>query len=120
MASRFCSVDALEKDQPFGTEARDYLRSLLTQSNNSVRILTVDRDRYGRTVAEVMGVLGESEMNLNAQMVADGMAYHYAQYSRNCPSRAVIAEAEAIARTSRVGVWADSMSVKPWEWRQNR
>lgn len=115
---RLCGIDAPEKDQPLGTEARDYLRSLLTQSNSSVRILTVDHDRYGRTVAEVMGVLGESEMNLNAQMVADGMAYHYAQYSGNCPSRAVIEEAEAIAKTSRVGVWADPGSEKPWEWRQ--
>jgi len=95
-----------------------WVRSPLTQSNNTVRILTVERDRYGRTIAEVISVLGESEMNLNAQMVADGMAYHYAQYSGNCPSRAVIAEAEANAKSSRVGVWADSMSVKPWEWRQ--
>jgi len=76
--------------------------------------VTVERDRYGRTVAEVIGVLGEGEMNLNAQMVADGMAYHYAQYSGNCPSRAVIEEVEAIAKASRVGVWADPASVKPW------
>ncbi|MGB3495210.1 MAG: thermonuclease family protein [Elainellaceae cyanobacterium] len=115
---RFCGIDAPEKDQALGVQSRDHLRSLIDQSNNSVRILTVERDRYGRTVAEVMGVLGESEMNLNAQMVADGMAYHYAQYSGNCPSQSAIVEAEAIAQEARVGVWANPASEKPWDWRQ--
>ena len=115
---RLCGIDAPEKDQPLGIEARDYLRSLIDQSNNSVRLVEVEGDRYGRTVAEVIAVLGESEINLNAQMVADGMAYHYAQYSGNCPSQNAIVEAEAIAQASRAGVWADSASEKPWKWRQ--
>ena len=116
---RFCGIGAPEKEQPLGIEARDHLRSLIDQGDGSVELIPVETDRYERTVAELFVVRGDgSEVHLNSQMVMDGYAYHYAQYSDSCPNQVAIEEAEAIAQASGVGVWANPASEKPWEWRK--
>lgn len=109
---RFCGIDAPEKDQPLGIESRDYLRSLL-KDNSPVQVTQIERDRYGRTVAEIF--LGET--NINVAMVRAGYAWHYTKYSGSCPSREAIAAAEAAAQAQSVGVHANS-SIPPWEWRR--
>ena len=43
-----------------------------------------------------------------------GMAWAYTQHLTD----AAIKSAEGAARTRRVGLWADTASVAPWEWRQ--
>ncbi len=112
--ARFCGIDAPEKAQPLGIRSRDTLRSLV--GNGSVRIVAVERDRYGRTIAELFTLDGQS---INAAIVRQGMAYHYAKYSGNCPSRDAIVQAEVEAQTERVGVWRGSHQ-KPWDYRKMR
>jgi micrococcal nuclease len=58
------------------------LKQLLPKGQ-TVSLREVDRDHYGRTVAEVF-VGGRS---VNLQMGADGMAAVYLQYVKNCDSR---------------------------------
>ncbi len=82
-----------------------------------VAFVPVETDRYGRTVAEVF-VLGNPEHFINGDLVQAGMAYHYAQYSGNCPNKIAIADAEGIAKSKRLGVWADARAVKPWDYRK--
>ena len=116
---RFCGIDAPEKDQPIGIESRDHLRSLIDQGDGTVYLIPIETDRYDRTIAELFVPLADgSEIHLNSQMVMDGYAYHYEQYSDNCPNRGAIVEAERMARQASVGVWAEPGSEKPWEWRQ--
>ena len=115
---RFCGIDAPEKDQALGIESRDHLRSLIDQGDGSVILIPIETDRYDRTVAELFVPLADgSEIHLNSQMVMDGYAYHYEQYSDSCPNRGAIVEGEAIAQQSAVGVWAEE-SVRPWDWRK--
>ena len=116
---RFCGIDAPEKEQDLGIESRDHLRSLVAQGDGSVIVVPIEEDRYGRTVAELFIPLDDgSEIHLNSQMVMDGMAYHYEQYSDSCPNRMVIADAEAIAQAEHLGVWADPAREMPWDWRR--
>ena len=71
---RLACIDAPEMAQaPDGANARSYLQSRLRLSS-SVTLRPQTVDRYGRTVAEVIG-----EMNLNLAMVEDGMAFAYKQ-----------------------------------------
>jgi endonuclease YncB( thermonuclease family) len=99
-----------------GVESRDHLRSLVAQGDGSVIVVPIEEDRYGRTVAELFVPLSDgSEIFLNGQMVMDGYAYHYEQYSDSCPNQVVLVEGEAIAQSSRVGVWANPASEKPWD-----
>ena len=116
---RFCGIDAPEKDQAGGIESRDHLRSLIAQGDGSVIVVPIEEDRYGRTVAELfLPVGGEEEIHLNSQMVMDGHAYHYAQYSSSCPNKNNIVRAEAMAKEGDLGLWANPSAEKPWDWRR--
>ena len=72
---RLACIDAPEMAQaPDGANARRYLQTRLRLgSSMTLRPQTVDR--YGRTVAEVIG-----EINLGLAMVEDGMAFAYRKY----------------------------------------
>lgn len=117
---RLCGLDAPEKDQALGTESRDHLRSLIAQGNGRIILVPTDIDQYGRTVAEAFVATGngEEEIYLNAQMVADGMAYVYPQYVGSCPNGARMQIAEESAEQQAIGVWANPVSQKPWDYRR--
>jgi endonuclease YncB( thermonuclease family) len=68
------------------------------------------KDRYGWLLATV-----EIEHDdLGLRLVAEGLAWHYAQFN-NDP---LLAAAEQKARAARRGLWADAKPVPPWEWRK--
>ncbi len=115
---RFCGIDAPELKQTQGEQSRNYLRSLLSQSNNQVQIKPVDTDQYGRTVAEVFRQKNGQLVNVNAEMAEGGWAYYYARYANNCPQKAAIATAEAEAKQKKLGVWKNAKALPPWDWRK--
>lgn len=114
---RLCGIDAPERSQPLGKESGDHLRKMVL--NKQVAITEIEKDRFGRTVAEVF-VLGSPERFVNGDMVVAGLAYHYAQFSQKCPNRNVIVDSEAIAKGTSSGVWGISAAVKPWDYRRNK
>ena len=120
---RLCGIDAPEHDQSMGIASRDHLRSLLNQGNGEVIMVAAEVDQYGRTVAELFvkksgGSNGE-EIALNAQMVRDGFAYHYAQFSQTCPNGSTLANLEAQAKQEHLGVWKDANAQRPWDYRRS-
>ena len=116
---RFCGIDAPERDQAGGIESRDHLRSLIAQGDGSIGVVPVETDRYDRTVADLFVMRPDgSEIHQNSQMVLDGMAYHYAQYSDSCPQPEVLVEAEKRAKASNVGLWVDPSAQRPWDYRK--
>jgi endonuclease YncB( thermonuclease family) len=104
---RLEGIDAPERKQAFGTVARDRLAEIT--KGKPVTVQAGKRDKYGRTVARI-NVEGQ---DVNQQMVAEGLAWHYTAYSDD----ATLAEAEREARAARRGLWADKAPVPPWEWR---
>lgn len=123
---RFCGIDAVEKQQKLGPQATNYLRSLINKGDGTVMVSPIEKDRYGRTVAELFvkprlethGYQSEEEIFLNGEMVRAGYARHYSRYSGKCSNREVIEKSEAIAKQNRVGVWSDPNAVAPWEFRK--
>lgn len=117
---RLCGLDAPEKDQAMGLESRDHLRKLIAQGGGRIILVETDTDQYGRTVAEAFVPTGKGgeEIYLNAQMVADGMAYVYPQYVGSCPNGVSMKVAEASAEQRAIGVWANPVSQKPWDYRR--
>jgi len=117
---RFCGIDAPEIKQPLGIESRDYLRSLIDQSNDTIYVLPIEKDRYNRTVAELWIPIKpdfEQQIHLNTAMVEAGMAWHYKRYSGNCESAENLVWAENNARDDKLGVWNGSHQ-PPWDWRK--
>ncbi len=116
---RFCGIDAPEIKQPLGIKSRDYLRSLIAKGDGTIYVLEVESDRYGRTVAELFMPLKDSsgqEIHLNTEMIMAGFAWHYQQYSGNCPNQYGFEIAENIARDEKVGVYSGN-HIEPWLWR---
>jgi endonuclease YncB( thermonuclease family) len=90
---RLCGIDSPELSQPLGFAARDYLRSLVAKSDGTVYVTSIEKDRYGRTVAELLVPLKDKDDDvfLNGEMVRAGYAWHYQQDSGNCPNKNAIA-----------------------------
>ncbi len=104
---RLDGIDAPERGQPFGTVARDRLAALVM--GKAVKVHNDGRDKWGRT----LGRIEVEGQDVNRQMVADGMAWHYSRFNND----ARLAAAEQAARAAKRGLWADAKPVPPWEWR---
>jgi micrococcal nuclease len=104
---RLNGIDAPERGQPFGNNARQLVSDLCF--GRDVQIIDHGSDKYGRTIADVL-VDGQS---INLRLVQEGLAWHYKKYS----SDEQLATAERIARESRIGLWSDPRHVAPWDWR---
>lgn len=66
-----------------------------------------DTDKYGRTVA----VCSKGTEDLNAWMVSQGHAIAYRQYGTD------YVQAEAVAKASKLGIWAGTFQ-EPSDWRR--
>ena len=109
---RLACIDAPETAQtPFGVASRNQLRALLPLGSTvSLRVQAVDR--YGRSVAEVIG-----KGPINLAMVQSGQAFVYRQYLGRCDRGAYLA-AERQAQAQRLGVWAVPGGItRPWDFR---
>jgi len=106
---RFGSVDAPEKNQPWGREARDALTRKL--GDREVELDVVSQDQYDRLVA----VVGLDDENVNAWLVQQGYAWAYREYTKDKNYCAWEAEARAAQR----GLWALPVAQRhaPWEFR---
>ncbi|MBL6082354.1 thermonuclease family protein [Belnapia sp. T18] len=106
---RLGEIDTPESRQPYGTRAQQILSELVF--GKDVRIMVQDTDRYGRTVGRVYA----GPLDVNAEMVRQGAAWVYRQYSRD-PE---LLRLEAEAKASRRGLWAlpEVERTPPWEWR---
>ena len=74
---RLQGIDSPETRQAFGTKARNRLADLTLGKAVTVRVH--GRDRYGRT----LGTVEAAGQDVNRQMVADGFAWHYVEYSKD-------------------------------------
>ena len=105
---RFEAVDAPEKDQPFGTQAKLFTSGLVFAKSVTVRVATTDK--YGRTVGWVF-VEGKS---VNEALLRAGLAWHYTHYNKS----PALARLEAEAKAARRGLWADASPTPPWNFRR--
>ena len=105
---RLAGIDCPEKSQAFGTRAKHALSDKVF--GQSVEVKEQTKDRYGRTVADLY--LGTRWVNL--EIVTEGWAWHYKQYSKDKQ----LADAEQTARTAKLGLWADKEPVPPWDFRR--
>ena len=106
---RLHGIDAPEKAQAFGTVSRKALGDLI--EGKVVEVQQVDKDRYGRVVANVH----VGGVHVNRELVAKGLAWRYVQYDK----KGEFTQVEQAAKTARKGLWADANPVPPWEWRKD-
>jgi endonuclease YncB( thermonuclease family) len=112
---RLACIDAPEMAQvPYGDQARRYLQTRL-RLEQEVTIHPLNTDRYGRTVAEVIG-----DINLNLALVEDGLAFVYPKYLGQCAATEYL-NAEYRASRHRFGIWRVPGGIeRPWQFRRGR
>lgn len=116
ITTRLGCVDSPERLQEGGKEATQQLKEFLPVEGN-VTLRPIDRDRYGRLVAEVY----RDSKSVNLAMVERGSAVVYRQYLDGCAaSRDQYLQAEAKAKEQRLGFWGQNDPVMPWEYRRGR
>ena len=114
---RLGCLDAPESTQaPWGQQSANRLKQLLP-TGQAVQMREIERDRYGRTVAELF--LGNQSVNL--MMVKEGQAVVYTQYIENCAAtKDQYLAAEAQAKAQRLGFWNQDNPVMPWDYRRGK
>ncbi|MCY2973867.1 MAG: thermonuclease family protein [Planctomycetota bacterium] len=105
---RLQGVDAPETSQAFGARCKQHLGEKIF--GKQVVVTWTEKDRYDRILGEV--TLGNR--NIALEMVRDGAAWHYKQFSKSTE----LAEAEVEARKAKKGLWVDKEPVPPWEFRK--
>lgn len=105
---RLNGIDAPEKKQAFGAKSKARLGELV--AGKDVVVEWKEKDKYGRIVGQVH----QGPLDVNLQMVKEGMAWHYKKYSKS----AELGRAEAEAKAGKKGLWADPNPVPPWEFRK--
>lgn len=110
---RLAEIDAPEKGQPFGANARQALADLVFEK--TVEVQRVDTDRYGRVVARLKTT---KHPDVNFELVRLGLAWCYPKYLQRADE---CRSAESKARSKKRGLWEDpGAHVAPWEWRKAR
>lgn len=84
------------------------LSDLVYQKN--VRLARKGKDRYQRTLA----VVYYQKQNINLEMVKQGMAWAYKQYSHD----PIYLQAQENAQAKGIGLWADNNPIEPSQWRR--
>eukprot|EP00250_Pteridium_aquilinum_P013323 c21272_g1_i1 orf=140-1216(-) len=107
---RLRGIDAPESSMPFGPEAKVMLQSLVEGQPLHLLVYTVDL--YGRIVADIFCNKGFVQEIL----LKNGACWHYIAYDK----RRELSEWEQEARGKRLGLWAKSNPVKPWEYRKDK
>ena len=105
---RLTEIDAPERDQPYGSNSTEYLKSLLKEGMVDVDISGTDR--YGRK----LGRLYWRGIDINRELVSAGYAWVYDQYVTDNS----FYENQSKARNSKKGLWEDQNPLEPWNWRK--
>jgi micrococcal nuclease len=99
--------------QPYGIEARDWLREVV--KGEKVVVYDEGTDQYGRMI----GTVKMGNENINALMVEDGYAWVYDQYAQDVQG-AGLNELESVAREKKKGLWQDANPIEPSEFRKSQ
>jgi endonuclease YncB( thermonuclease family) len=109
-------IDAHEKSQAFGSEAKETLSNYLYK-----KVVSVEYKKYDKYKRIVGKVTLEGQV-IYLQMICGGRAWHYAEYEKeqSKTNRELYreTETEAIAREMKIGLWYQEDAVKASEFRQ--
>ena len=105
---RLANIDAPEKAQPFGKQARLSLRELVYKKQVQIDGRAVDQ--YGRIVALVTS----EGLDVNREQLKRGMAWEYSYRHSDESYIALQSEAQQAQR----GLWAAPDPQAPWQWRR--
>ena len=111
---RLKGIDAPESQQMYGDISTQSLAELVY--DKEVLVTWDKKDKYYRILGKVI-VDGK---DANYLQLKKGLAWYYKQYEKDLSDedKHRYSEAEEWARNYNEGLWADSNSIPPWEFRR--
>jgi len=111
---RLKGIDAPESQQVYGDISTQSLSKLVY--DKEVLVTWDKKDKYYRILGKVI-VDGR---DVNYEQLKKGLAWYYKQYEKDLSDedKQRYSEAEEWARNYPEGLWADSNSIPPWEYRR--
>ena len=109
---RLDRIDCPESTQAFGTKAKQ--ATAYCVFNKEVKIKDHGKDKYGRTLGEV---IFNGNISLNQSLVKSGVAWWYKEYAKDDK---VLEALEKEARENKRGLWVDKNPVAPWDFRHKK
>ena len=113
---RLKGIDAPESQQVYGDISTQSLAELVY--DKEVVVSWDKKDKYYRILGKV--IVGGRDANY--EQLKKGLAWYYKQYEKdlNDEDKKKYSEAEEWARNYTEGLWTDSKSIPPWEFRHKR
>lgn len=105
---RFWGIDCPEKKQRFGSQATEFLASLIWDKPLKLKIRS--KDQYGRLVAQVY----HEDIDIGLVMVRYGYAWHASTLNKD----KALAKAQSEAKKQGLGLWQDKNPIAPWVFRK--
>ena len=105
---RINDIDAPERNQAYGKQARRALINFCKHAQIQVQLSGTDK--YQRD----LGQLHCNQQSVSTYMVANGYAWFNQRYSLD----GSLLLAEQHARQQKLGLWQSSAPLPPWRWRQ--
>jgi endonuclease YncB( thermonuclease family) len=110
---RLKGIDAPESQQLYGDISTQSLAELVY--DKEVVVNWDKKDKYYR----ILGRVVIDGRNINYEQLKKGLAWYYKQYEKDLSDedKQKYSEAEGFAKNYGIGLWADSNSIPPWEFR---
>lgn len=105
---RLANIDAPEKDQAYGNQARASLLELVGRKQVQVDSQAVDQ--YGR----IVGLISADGRNVNQEQLKRGMAWEYSHFHSDKTCLAL----QSAAQRAHRGLWSQANPQAPWQWRK--
>jgi len=126
---RLHGIDAPERGQPYGRQARRALQNLVLKKTVALHCHTTDT--YQRRVCTVWTARKPASpatpkdaytQDVGLSLIKQGMAWWYRYYAHEQPpqQREQYRRAEQQAKRQRTGLWRAAAPVAPWDWRRKQ
>ena len=106
---RLSQIDAPEKKQKYGMEAKNFLENLVLGKQITINFQG-KKDRYGRYLGEVV----LEEENINKLLVRNGLAWVYDSYVTDETYYLDL----IVAKDNKINIWSSDEQISPWQWRR--
>lgn len=113
---RVAGIDCPEKKQEYGDFATAY--TTIQILNKDVKVQIIDKDLYQRNIAYVFYNVEKQKKNLSYELIRNGLAWHFKQYSKD--RRNYLTGLENKARKDSIGLWINPNSIQPWIFRKKK
>lgn len=103
-------IDCPEKKQPFGSKAKQFASDLCFGKYVQLN----EKKKYDRNKRLISEIILNNGINVNKELVKNGLAWHFKKYSKDND----YSELEINARNNQIGIWSESNPIAPWDWRK--